>query len=182
MNDKIILLIIGLLLFGIPGIVSGTINITPVNVSQNYIQWEWPTVTNMTGISIDGRVISNYDPYATSYILSNTNPGEIHQITIYSDTDTGTNTTSTSPEPSGDVPLGIWIYGIPAVLILGIARWARVAVLNVLCVIFGLFGIFQLLTVKVVMDSGLWTMSLVVYFLLIFIGFIAWAAQTGRWK
>jgi hypothetical protein len=182
MRKLIKVLIIGLLLLGGPAIVSADFNVTPVNVSTNYIKWEWLSQPNMTGIAIDGRQVTNYDPYANTYILSNLNPEEIHQITVYTSGGIGTNQTTTSPEASGDVPLGIWIYGIPAILVLAVARWARIAVLNVLCVIFGLFGLYNLLVVKPVMDSGMWTLSLIVYFLLIFIGMIAWAYQTGKMK
>jgi len=182
MKQLTFILIVGLLLLVAPGIVSAEFNVTPVNVSTNYIKWEWSPQPNMTGIAIDGRQVTNYDPYAVSYILSNLNAEEIHAITVYADGDLGYNQTTTSPEASGDVPLGIWIYGIPAILVLAVARWARIAVLNVLAVIFGLFGLYNLLVVKPVMDPGMWTLSLIVYFLLIFIGMIAWAYQTGKMK
>lgn len=180
---KHIPLIIGaLLVMGLVGMASAAINVTADTVATNYIRWSWAPQT-LTGINVDGKLISSYDPAASSYILSNIGPEEMHQITIYTAGDSGTNTTQTLPEDTGDVPLGLWIYGIPAVLFLLVARYARVAVLNVLCIIFALFGMYQLLTVKEVMDGNLWTMSLIVYFILMFIGFIAWAYQTGRvWK
>lgn len=182
MKQLSFILIIGLLLIAGPGIASAAINVTADTVATNYIRWTWAPQT-LTGINVDGKLISSFDPAASSYILSNIGPEELHSITIYTAGDSGTNTTQSLPEESGDVPLGIWIYGIPAVLMLLVARYARVAVLNVLCIIFGLFGIYQLLSVKAVMDGNLWTMSLIVYFILIFIGFIAWAYQTGRvWK
>jgi len=179
MLNKPILLVLGLLvLVGI----AGAFNITQEEIGSNYIKWNW-TETPITGINIDGKLITNYDPAAKSYILSNLNAEEIHQITVYTAGDEGTNSTRTLPEESGDVPLGIWIYGIPALLCLLVARYARIAVINVLTIIFGLFGIWQLLTVKGVMDGNVWTLSLIIYFILIFIGFIAWANQTGRvWK
>jgi hypothetical protein len=182
MKQLTLILIMGLLLLGAPGIVSATFNVTPVDVSTNYIKWEWAPQANQTGIAIDGRQVTNFDPYASSYILSNLNPEEIHAITVYAAGDLGYNQTTTSPEETGDVPLGIWIYGIPAILVLVVARAARIAVLNVLCVIFGLFGLYNLITVKTVMDSGMWTLSLIVYFLLIFVGMIAWAYQSGKLK
>lgn len=176
---RAILLVLGILvLVG----TAGAFNITQEEVGSNYIKWNW-TETPITGINVDGKLITNYDPAATSYILSNLNAEEIHQITVYTAGDDGTNQTRTLPEDSGDVPLGIWIYGIPALLCLLVARYAKIAIVNVLSIIFGLFGLYQLLTVKAVMDGNLWTMSLIIYFILIFIGFIAWANQTGRvWK
>jgi len=180
MKQLTFILIIGLLLLAGPGIASAAFNVTPTNISTNYIKWEWAPQPNMTGIAIDGRQVTNYDPYASSYILSNLNPSEIHQITIYADGDIGQNQTTTSPEPSGDVPLGIWIYGLPALLVLIIARVVRFAALNSICLMFGLFGLYNLITVKSVMDPGMWTIALVYYFLIIASGLIAWAYQSGR--
>ena len=183
MSNKVsLILIIALLLLAGSGIVSAEINITPEDIGVNYIKWNW-TETPITGINIDGKLVSTFDPEATSFILSSLNAEEIHQITVYTAGDEGTNSTRTLPEESGDVPLGIWIYGIPALICLLVARYARIAVVNAITIIFGLFGLYQLLVVKEVMDGNLWTMSLIIYFILIFIGFIAWASQTGRvWK
>jgi hypothetical protein len=182
MRPITLILIISLVLISGMGIVSATINITPSEISYNYIKWEWPADTALTGISIDGKIIPNFDPLAESYILSNLNPEEMHQITVYRVGDSGTNTTETEPTPPGDLPLGVWIYGIPALIALLIARYAKIAVLNVITVMFALFGIYQLITVKTTMDGGLWTITLVFYFLLMFVGFIQWAFMSGRWK
>lgn len=176
---KNLLFILGILcLVGI----AGAFDVSVEEAGTNYLKWNW-TESPITGINIDGKLITNYDPAATSYILSNLNADEIHQITVYSSGGDGTNSTRTLPEEAGDVPLGIWIYGIPALLCLLVARYARIAVVNVITVIFGLYGLWQLLSVKATMDGSVWTLSLIVYFILIFIGFVAWAAQTGRvWK
>ena len=182
MKQLTIFLIIGLLLIASPGIASAAINVTAETTASSFIRWTWDPAT-LTGINVDGKLISSFDPAATSYILSNLGPDEMHQITIYTAGDSGTNTTYTAPEDTGDVPLGLWIYGIPAVIFLLVARYARVAVINVLCIIFALFGMYQLITVKAVMDGNLWTMCLIVYFILMFVGFINWAYMTGRvWK
>jgi hypothetical protein len=63
-----------------------------------------------------------------------------------------------------------------------VARYAKIAVINVITIMFALFGMYQLITVKTVMSGNLWTISLIFYFVLMFVGFIAWAFESGRWK
>jgi hypothetical protein len=182
MNNKYLILIISLVLLSGMGIVSANIDITPSEVSNNYIKWEWPYGYNLSAISIDGKLVTNFDPYTTYFILSNLNEGEIHSISIYAPGEYGTNQTTTTTTPAGDLPLGIWIYGIPALIALLVARYAKIAVINALSIMFALFGIYQLITVKTVMSGNLWVIALTFYFVLMFVGFIAWAFQSGRWK
>lgn len=182
MKQLSFILIIGLLILGCSGIASATINVTATNISSNYIKWEWNSVTPLTGINVDGKLVSNFDPSADSYILSNLRAEEIHRIVVYTSGDSGSNQTETAPEPTGDLPLGIWIYTFPAMVFIIVARYARVAFFNSLTVIFALFGIYQLIRVKDIMDGGLWTLSLAVYFVFIVVGLVNWAYMSGRFK
>jgi hypothetical protein len=182
MKPTTLILIISLVLISGMGIVSATINITPSEVSYNYIKWTWPHTANLTGLAIDGKLQTTFDPNTDYFILSNLNEGEIHSINLYATGDFGTNQTTTTAVPPGDLPLGIWIYGIPALIALLVARYAKIAVINVITIMFALFGMYQLITVKTVMSGNLWTISLIFYFVLMFVGFIAWAFESGRWK
>jgi hypothetical protein len=179
-NKNILLILLGFLILMAP--VNAMINVTPSEVSYNYIKWIWPHTANLSGIAIDGKLQPTFDPDTDYFILSNLNEGEIHSINVYAPGDFGSNQTTTSATPPGDLPLGIWIYGIPALIALLVARYAKIAVINVITIMFALFGMYQLITVKTIMAGNLWTISLIFYFVLMFVGFIAWAFESGRWK
>ncbi len=150
------------------------ISVNPVNISSNYIKWEW-TGGPLTGINIDGSLVSGFDPNGTAYILSDLNPNEIHQITIYTTGDNGTSTVQTlGSDTLGSAPLGLWIYALVGVAFLVLGRLARVRFIFLICTIFGLLGSWQLIGIKEVIDPSVWTLSLIVYLILVISGTAAY--------
>jgi len=148
--------------------------VTPVNISSNYIKWEW-TGGPLTGLNIDGSLITGYDPAGTSFILSDLNPEEIHQITVYIEGDSGTSTAQTlGSDTLGSAPLGLWIYALVGVAFLVLGRLARVRFIYLICTIFGLLGAWQLVGIKEVIDPSVWTLSLIVYLILVISGTAAY--------
>ena len=77
------------------------ITVTPVDVGQTYIEWQWAPGMTATSILIDGISKCGYDMDANTYLITGLNPDELHTITVITDTDTGTNTTNTTPSASG---------------------------------------------------------------------------------
>lgn len=156
------------------------ITVTPLNVSTNYIRWGW-TGTPITGLSVDGALVPNFDPNGTSYILPDLNPGEMHQITVYTAGDSGTNITRTLPESKliGDVPIGLWMFALVGVFFLFLARITQVRFINIICIIFGLIGIQSLVGIKESLDPAIWSLSLIVYMILLVAGGAAYL-YTGR--
>lgn len=168
------------ILVAIPSPAQAAINVTPSDISTNYIRWGW-TGGPLTGISIDGALVQNFDPNGTSFILSDLNPGELHQIKIYTAGDTGTNTTRTLPESKliGDVPIGLWLFALVGVFFLFLAKITAVRFINIICIIFGLIGVQSLVGIKETLDPAIWSLSLIVYAILLVAGGAAYL-YTGR--
>lgn len=165
----ILLLILGC---AIVSPVSATINITLTNVGYNFLQWSWEPGVNLTNASVDGVYVDEFDPLATTYILSGIGPGELHQLNLYSDTDTGSIISQT--DYTGQTPVGLWIFAICGVLFLVFARYAGVVFINLICTIFGLLGVQQLVVLKDIMDQSVWLICLIIYMILIISGGAAW--------
>lgn len=70
-------------------------NISAENVSETYIKWNW-TATNITGINIDGKLVSSFDPNGTFIILDNLGSNELHKIVVYGDNESGLPDTGTA--------------------------------------------------------------------------------------
>jgi hypothetical protein len=92
MKNRIFLILSIIALIIIP--VSATVNITPIDITATSIMWGWSPIT-IQNISIDGKLIDNFNPSATSFTLSDLKPEEPHTIMIATTTDTGINTTKT---------------------------------------------------------------------------------------
>lgn len=171
----LILMIIGLCIVS-PA--TATINVTLTNVGYNFLQWSWEPGMNVTNASVDGIIIQDFDPRATSYILSNVGPGELHQLNLYSDTDTGSLISQT--DYTGQTPVGLWIYAVFGVIFLIMARYAQIVFINLICSIFGLLGVQQLAVLKDIMDPSIWLICLIVYIILIISGGAAWYFGRGN--
>lgn len=176
MMKKLFTILILALILIIPA--SATINITVSDIGYNFIHWTWSPPVNITNVSVDGVLINDVDPQTGAYILSGIGPGELHQINVYSSTDTGVNLTRT--EYTGDVPVGVWIYGFVGVLFLILARWSQVRFVNLITPVFGLLGIYQLIQLKSIMDGAIWSLCLIIYLILLIAGGGAYLYGSGR--
>lgn len=144
------------------------LNITVSDYGYNFIHWTWEPSTNITNVSVDGVLIPDIDPNTGAYILSGIGPGELHQINVYSDTDTGVNLTRT--DYTGEVPVGVWIYGFVGVVFLILARMSQVRFVNLITPVFGLLGIYQLVQLTSIMDTTIWLLCLIIYLILLVAG------------
>lgn len=77
--------------------VNAVINVTPIQVNQTAIVWQWDGGLTLTALSIDGYTINNADKVAGEFILSDLPAGEKHTIRVYTAMDSGSNTTTTTP-------------------------------------------------------------------------------------
>ena len=156
---------------------SAAINITVSDIGYNFIHWTWTPGVNTT-VSIDGVNIPDIDQNTGAYILSGIGPGELHQINVYSDTDTGMNLTRT--DYTGEVPVGIWVYGFVGVIFLILARMSQVRFVNLITPVFGLLGIYQLVQLTSIMDTTIWLLCLIIYMILLIAGGAAYLYGTRR--
>jgi hypothetical protein len=130
--------------------VSAEINITPSDITTTSIMWTWEPIT-IQNISIDGKLIDNFNPSATSFILSDLKPGEPHTIDIVTSTDTGTNITKTLINPPSNQEdfyqiLKTWVYllFVLAFCIAGMQR--RLGVFLIVASVISLYALYIFIT------------------------------------
>gem|GEM_PF-4021693 len=163
----IILLLIALIL------PATAFNITAANVSTNFIKWEWNTTGNLTGLNIDGKLITNFDKNSTSYILTDIGANELHQITVYSDTGNGTASTYTL---YGDNTWG-WVLLVIIFFLLG--RYLHYAFFFVGSGI-SLYGLASWMQEFAIQATDIWHLPYLVFLFLFVFGFFLWAFRKRR--
>lgn len=149
------MLILGLFIFP----VSATIDITPTNVTSSSILWEWSPVT-IQNLSIDGIFVCNFNPAATSFVLSDLGPGEPHTITIITAGDSGANTTytlaDTNAQQSTDLMgmLNTWRYLILIVILCVVGMIRRLGIFLPVASIVSLYALYEFITINVIAEGN----------------------------
>jgi hypothetical protein len=90
---------------------SATINITPMNTGETYINWSWNAGLNLSVILIDGIEICGYETTNSSLLVGGLSANSLHTIQVRTDTDIGTNSTMTLPSSvptSTPTPVPTW--------------------------------------------------------------------------
>lgn len=179
MIKKILCLLILISVLTIP--VSAAIPITVSSVSQDYITWSWPAGTVITSETIDGFLVCNYDPSATTLTLSDLNPNEQHTIKITSATDIGTSTATTLPDTTvyagltGTVNTWIYLLFIVLFIFLGYSMRRKPlmrVVFNVLASIISIYALSVWLQENSVQATDIWHIQFFIYGFFFVMGFV----------
>ena len=105
---------------------SATIPITASPISQTAITWTWGSGLTLNGVFVDGVNISNYNPAASQFTLSNLKPNETHTILITTASDSGTDSATTLQEAGSTQ----W-----TLILSWLNTWAYLILIAILCVI-----------------------------------------------
>lgn len=160
---------------------SAAIPITVSSVSQDYITWEWPAGTVITSETIDGFLVCNYDPSATTLTLSDLNPSEQHTIKITSATDIGYSTASTLPDTTvyagltGTVNTWIYLIFIVAFIILGYSMRRKPLmriIFNILASIISIYALSVWLQENSIPTTDIWHIQFFIYGFFFVMGFV----------
>jgi hypothetical protein len=157
MKNQIFIIMLILGVFILP--VSATIDITPTNVTSSSILWEWSPVT-IQNLSIDGIFVCNFNPAATSFVLSDLGPGEPHTITIITAADSGSNTTytllDTNVEQSTDLMgfINAWGYLILIIILCVVGMIRRLGIFLPVASAVSLYALYEFITVNVISEGN----------------------------
>ena len=162
----IIFLLLGLIL------PASAFNITAVNTSTNFIKWEWPSA-NVTGLNIDGKLITNFDPNSSSYILTDIGANELHQITVYTDVGNGTASTYTS---YGD---NTWGWVLLTIIFFLLGRYLHYAFFFVGSGV-SLYGLASWMQEFEIQATDIWHLPYLIFLFLFVFGFFLWAFRKRR--
>jgi hypothetical protein len=169
---------------------SGTIAITPGDITTSSISWTWAPTT-ITNASVDGVIICGFDPVATSFTLSGLGPGELHTLKLLSAGDSGSNSTKTledAGKESNDAISGLlnsWVLlFIVIVVCCAIGMMRRLGIFLIAASAVSLYGLYNFITVNVMAQGQ----PLIEIPFLIFIVFIiiplwlVWGVKRGVFK
>lgn len=173
MKNKIFFIILLLIALVLP---ATAFNITTANVSTNFIKWEWPASNisgNVTGLNIDGKLITNFDPNSSAYILTNIGANELHQITVYTDIGNGTASTYTS---YGD---NTWGWVILTIIFFLLGRYLHYAFFFVGSGI-SLYGLVSWMQEYDISILDIWNLPYLIFLFLFIFGFFLWAFRKRR--
>lgn len=151
-------------------------NITATNISTNFIKWGWDNASvsgNVTGLNIDGKLITNFDPNSSSYILTNIGADELHQITVYTDVGNGSASTYTS---FGDNTWG-WVLLTIVFFLLG--RYLHYAFFFVGSGV-SLYGLASWMQEFEIQATDIWHLPYLIFLFLFVFGFFLWAFRKRR--
>jgi hypothetical protein len=127
----------------------GDLIVSATNKTDSSILWSWNINQNITRISIDGSLISNFDNSTNMYILNDLKPSSLHYINIFNNEDSGCNTTTTniatqseSEKLAGNANLYFLFFIALACLIIGLFI-PFIALVSIVIYIIGLIGAFN---------------------------------------
>ena len=155
-------------------------NLSVTNYSDSYIKWEWDSnnsISNVTGISLDGIQISNVDPKSMSYIANGLGSNEIHALTVYiTEDNTTTSKTTTMTTAYGDNTWGYLLLVLLLFLLGKFLHWSMY--------FFGsgvsLYGLVTWIRDNPIQNMDIWHLPLLIFGFLFVLGFVLWALRKRK--
>lgn len=139
-----IVFLLELITFFLVPYANAEIIVSPYNITETSIAWNWTSESNVSLISINGYVINNFDNKTNNFRWECAPYGCIATINVYSENDYGSNTSSTLPiQENGFNSFWqtIMIYFLFIISIICALITIKLPVVGYAGILFGLVGI-----------------------------------------
>jgi hypothetical protein len=135
-------------------------------------------------MSVDGQIVTNFDPHAYSYTVKGSGPLEYHTIAVYTNQTSATSDATTTADVAtmliNDVLEYIWAIAAICMIVIGLGSRNRIWSMFCLLLVapfLSLFGFATYIQQTGIMITDIWHLPFFIYGALFIVSLVLWASK-----